>query len=460
MSQICHIVGIHEHGAAGLTAEACAVLRDARLVIGAAHQLAAVASLLAPAAEPRDSAGQLAAVPEWIAAAAAAGRRVAVLATGDPLCHGIAGRLTRQLAARAPELRLVVLPGVSSLQLACARFQLPWQDAALVSVHAADAGEWAPGARHDHGLAPLLRAVARHDKILCLTAPANGPARIARALLAAGLGEAFRLDVAARLTAPDEVLFADLAPTDAAERTFPDPNVVILRRVRPRVARPAFGFADSDYVQRQPEKGLLTKLEARAVSLAKLRLTPAAIVWDIGAGAGTIGLEAAGLCPDGHVYAIEKNVADAANARENARRFGVLNYTLAEGKAPQHLADWPDPDAVFIGGSGGELAALIALCLARLQPGGQLVMNFVTLENLATATAALTAAGAAWEVTQLFAARSQPILDMHRLAAQNPVWIVSAARAASPAAQPADHGTPADRDHPPPTPGAFLETPP
>lgn len=460
MSQTCHIVGIHEHGAAGLTAEACGVLREARLVIGATHQLAAVAGLLSPAAEPRDSAGQLAAVPEWIVAATAAGHRVAVLATGDPLCHGIAGRLTRQLAARAPDLRLVVLPSVSSLQLACARFHLPWQDAALVSLHTADTGEWAPGARHDHGLAPLLRAVARHDKVLCLTAPANGPARIARALVAAGLGAAFRVDVAARLTAPDELLVADLAPAEAARRDFPDPNVVILRRVLPRQARPAFGFADGAYVQRQPEKGLLTKLEARAVSLAKLGLTPAAIVWDIGAGAGTIGLEAAGLCPDGHVYAIEKNVADAANARENARRFGVLNYTLVEGKAPQHLAGWPDPAAVFIGGSGGELGLLITLCLQRLRPGGHLVMNFVTLENLATATAALSAAGVPWEVTQLFAARSQPILDMHRLAAQNPVWIVSAVRAAAPPARSPDHGSaPVARERDAAAPAAFLENP-
>ena len=426
----CHVIGIHESGAASLAPAAAAVLRDAQLVLGATRQLAAVASLLADDAERRDISGQLSALPGWVADAVSAGRSVAVLATGDPLCHGIASRLTRTLAERAPDVRVVVLPNVSTVQLACARFNLPWQAAALVSVHAADAGEWTPGARHDHGLAPLLRALARHDTLVCLTSPANSPDRIARALVAAGLGEAFRLDVAARLTAPDEALFADLAPAEAAVRRFPDPNVLIVRRVAPRVPRPVFGFDDTEYAQRQPRGdqagGLLTKIEARAVSLAKLRLTAGAIVWDIGAGAGTVGLEAAGLCADGHVYAIEKNAADANNARANAQRFGVFNYTLAEGKAPDFLDGWPDPDAVFIGGSGGELATLISLCLRRLHPGGRLVMNFVTLENLATAAAVLTAAGAAWEVTQLSAARSQPILDMHRLAAQNPVWIVAA----------------------------------
>lgn len=426
----CYVIGVHDGGALGTRPASAEESSDrplslwaqCDLVIGAAHQLRAVARHLPASAEQRDSTGRLGAVAGWVAQAQAEGQKVVVLATGDPLCFGIAASLIRQLG----QDRVVVLPALSSLQLAAARLGLAWQDARLISVHTADAGEWAPGARHDHGLAPLVRAITQHDKLLCLTSPANDPARIARLLIASGLGDAFRIDIVARLTAPDEAVFADLTPAEAAGRSFPQPNVVALRRVMPRPLRPRFGFDDQDYVQRQPEKGLLTKLEVRAVSLAKLRLKPDALVWDIGAGAGTVGLEAAQLCPEGHAYAIEKNPADAANARENAIRFGVLNYTLAEGKAPEPLADWPDPDAVFIGGSGGELAVLITLCLARLKPDGRLVMNFVTFENLATAAAALKAAGAAWEIVQLSAARSQPILDMHRLAAQNPVWIVVA----------------------------------
>ena len=111
-----------------------------------------------------------------------------------------------------------------------------------------------------------------------------------------------------------------------------------------------------------------------------------------------------------------------------ARAFGVSNHTLVHGKAPEGLDAWPDPDAVFIGGSGGELQELIALCLRRLRTGGWLVMNFVTLENLASATQALQAQGAVWDVLQLQAARSKPILHMHRMAAENPVWIVCAQR--------------------------------
>jgi precorrin-6Y C5,15-methyltransferase (decarboxylating) len=434
----CYVVGVHDNGVFNPEVALGGIFCDRReslwdkadLVIGAPHQLRAVESLLRAEAERRDSTGRIGAVAGWVAQALADQLNVIVLATGDPLCFGVAGALIEKLGRE----RVVVLPHLSSLQLAAARLGLPWQDAKLVSVHAADAGEWAPGARHDHGLAPLLRAVVRHDKLFCLTSPANDPARIARLLLAAGLGEAFRIDVAARLASPDEVVFADLSPAEVATRDYPQPNVVALRRVAPRTVRHAFGIEDHEYVQRQPRGdqngGLLTKFEVRAVSLAKLRLTPAALVWDIGAGAGTVGLEAAQLCPDGHTYAIEKSPADAANARGNARRFGVFNYTLVEAKAPECLDAWPDPDAVFIGGSGGELAALIELCLSRLKPGGRLVMNFVTFENLATATTALKVAGVAWEILQLSAARSQPILDLHRLAAQNPVWIVVATKEA------------------------------
>ena len=139
-----------------------------------------------------------------------------------------------------------------------------------------------------------------------------------------------------------------------------------------------------------------------------------------------MGLEAAQLCPDGYVYAIEKNAEDAVIAARNGARLGVHNYALAHAKAPQGMAHWPAPDAVFIGGSGGELDTLIRIALMRLKPDGVLVMSFVTFENLGAALATLKALGAVWDITQLQAARSRPLLDMHRLAAENPVWVVCA----------------------------------
>lgn len=430
----CRVLGVLDDGAASLSATARAHLRAADRVIGGARTLALLEAEIRPDAERLDLTGRLSAVPGWVSEAREAGRKVVVLATGDPLCHGIAGFLAARLCVQAIE----VLPNVSTLQLACARVGLVWQDAKIVSIHARDAGEWQVGAPPTHGLHTLAQALRAHDRLLVLTSPENTPARIARLLLAEGQGEDFRMAVAERLLQPDERVRADLAPAEVAEappQAFADPNVVLLWRVRPRPNPVRFGLADRDYHQRQPDKGLITKQEVRAVSLARLQLRADSVVWDIGAGSGSVGLEAARLCPQGHVWAIEKNEADVAIARRNRDAFAVSNHTLVHGRAPEGLEAWPDPDAVFIGGSGGELSSLIALCLRRLRPGGHMVMNFVTLENLAVATQALKAMEATdaidWDVLQLQAARSRPILDMHRMAAENPVWIVCARKEAA-----------------------------
>lgn len=425
MSETCTLVGILDDGWPSLTDAARGALAAAGLVVGVRRMLDRVAPHLPPNIELRAMDGLLSKVPEWVRLAQADGIEVTILATGDPLCHGIASMMIAKLGAGAVR----VLPALSTIQVACARLKRPWQDIRIVSVHGADAGEWREGATPDHGLYPLVREVEEHERIAAFTSPHNGPDRIARALLLAGFGDSLRISVAARLNLPDEVLFPDLTLEEAAQRRFPDPGIVLIERHGARDERALFGFEDGDYLQRQPDKGLITKLEARALSLAKLGLRPGSIVWDIGAGAGSVGLEAARIARHGHVFAVEKTPADAANCRENARRLRATNYTLIENRAPAGLDAWPAPDAVFIGGSGGELADLIELSLARLKPGGRLVMNFVTFENLATATGTLAKLGIAWEVVQLSAARSQPLLDMHRLAALNPVWIVVAMHA-------------------------------
>ena len=426
--QPCRVIGVLDDGVASLNPTALAHLRNADLVIGGARALALFEAQIAPDAVRRDLTGQLSAVPEWIRSAREAQQRSVVLATGDPLCHGIASYLASRLCIEAIE----VLPNVSTLQLACARVGLAWQDAKIVSIHAKDAGEWTQGAAPSHGLYALAQALRQHDRLAVLTSPHNTPDRIARLLLAEGQGDDFHLAVVERLCTADERVAADLSPAEAAQQTFADPNVVLLWRTRPRPMAVRFGLADASYQQRQPDKGLITKQEVRAVSLARLQLRPDSVVWDLGAGSGSVGLEAARLCPQGHVWAIEKNEGDVAITSRNVQAFGVSNHTLVHGKAPEGLQKWGDPDAVFIGGSGGELGELITLCLRRLKPGGWLVMNFVTLENLAAATQALAAQNAQWDVLQLQAARSKPILHMHRMAAENPVWIVCA-QIASPA---------------------------
>ncbi|AUB85522.1 precorrin-6y C5,15-methyltransferase (decarboxylating) subunit CbiE [Candidatus Thiodictyon syntrophicum] len=450
MTETCTLIGILDDGWPGLADAARARLTAAGCVIGAARTLDLVASRLAPGARQLPMDGALAQVPGWVRQAWAEGLRVAVLATGDPLCHGIGGRLMAALGAAAIE----VLPAPSTLQLACARLKVPWQGAHIASCHSAGSGEWEPGATPAHALYQVVQAVAQYPLVGVFTSPENGPDRIARALLTVGYGEEISLSVAARLDCPDEALFPDLSLEEAAGLEFAGPNIVILERGLERGAAgkpgrggagvaagrrshmvgsdPVFGLADGDFAQQRPRvgegAGLITKLEVRAVSLAKLALRPDSLVWDIGAGSGAVGLEASRISYAGHVWAIERAAAQAADARANARRLRAGNYSLYEGEAPAGLDAWPDPDAVFIGGSGGGLEALIELVAGRLRPGGHLVLNLVTLENLATATAALDRADLAWDLIQLALARSRPIRGLHRLAALNPVWILTAAR--------------------------------
>lgn len=423
----CRIVGVLDDGINSLSQSALAHLQSAQLVIGGTRTLQRFAAQISPDAQQRDLTGALSQVPEWIRAAQAAGQRVVVLATGDPLCHGIAAYLASRLCIEAIE----VIPNVSTLQLACARLGLPWQEMKFSSVHSRDAGDWVAGSDPGHGLYGLLRDIRQHDRLAVLTSPFNTPDRIARMLVTEGLADDFEMAVAERLCQPEERIVSGISIQAATQIPFADPNVVLLWRTTLRAPQVLFGLPDASFEQRHPDKGLITKNEVRAVSLARMQLRADSVVWDIGAGSGSVGLEAARLCRRGHVYAIEKNVDDSAIVQRNRHAMGISNHTLVHGKAPEGLAAWADPDAVFIGGSGGELVELIALILQRLKAGGWLVMNFVTLENLSVAVETLKASGANWDVLQLQASRSKPILHMNRMAAENPVWIVCAQAGAS-----------------------------
>ena len=419
----CQIIGVLDNGIQGLTSDVVKTIQSANLVIGATRTLQLFSALIKQA-EKKDLTGHLKDVPGWIAIALQMEQKVVVLATGDPLCHGIASFLYKRLDKELLE----IIPNVSSLQLAFSRIGLPWQDAKIVSVHNKDAGEWKKGAGLEHGLYGLLQAVFNNDKVAILTGPENTPDRIARMMVVEKIANQFDMTVAENLLLEDEKIVQNKTVEFMAKQVFNGNDIVILQRKQAKQARTLFGLQDSDFHQRKPDKGLITKREVRAVSLAMMQLKNNSIVWDIGAGSGAVGLEAARLCNQGYVYAIEKNSADFEIASKNAEQLEVYNYHLINSKAPLGLDDWPNPDAVFIGGTGGELAELIQLCLQRLTPDGWLVMNFVTIENLSTAVESLKNYNARWNITQLQASRSQPILHMHRMKSENPVWVISVQR--------------------------------
>ena len=415
------ILGVLDNGEAGLTSEHLNILKKADAIIGGSRVLALFASEFKPDAEMFDLTGHLKEVPARIEAALDQTQAVVVLATGDPLCHGIANYLKKKIGLSKLDIR----PNVSALQLACARVGVSWQDAYICSVHSKDAGEWVGGRGQEHGLYPLFKACVQHRKIITFTSPENSPARIASMLIAENMAEDLEMIIAENLLKDDERIVADVPVSGLAAHDFASLNLVILERKTAITKSTLFGLEDATFNQRKPEKGLITKREVRAVSLAHMQLKANSIVWDIGAGSGSVGLEAARLCPNGWVYAVEKNEADYAIAKSNQQKMDVHHYTLINNKAPQGMDDWPNPDAVFIGGSGGELAGLIRLILSRLNDEGHLIMNFVTIENLTVAVETLKALHVDWHVTQMQVSRSKPILHMHRMAAENPVWIVS-----------------------------------
>ncbi|UFJ41477.1 precorrin-6y C5,15-methyltransferase (decarboxylating) subunit CbiE [Brevibacillus humidisoli] len=396
MKQPIKIIGIGDDGQAGLLPLYRSWIMESELLVGGERHLAFFPDYTG---EKRVVKGGLSALVESLAEES---RATVILASGDPLFYGIGGYLAKKLPVE-------IYPALSSIQLAFARMGEAWQDAYVTSVHG----------RSMQGLAQRIDG---RDKVALLTDAENNPAAIAAYLLKYQMTE-YRAFVGENLGSPQErVGWYDLQ--EMAERTFSELNVVVLRRQQAGPVWP-LGIPDESFAQRKPDKGLITKQEVRVLSLAQLQLTPESVVWDIGTCTGSVAIEAARIAREGAVYAIEKNADDLENCRENMARFRT-DFTLVHGKAPDGLEQFPDPNAVFIGGSGGELAELIRICCDRLKSGGRIVVNAATVETLYQAMQAFAASGHETKVTLVQLSRSKPILSMTRFEGLNPVYIVTA----------------------------------
>lgn len=424
----CWILGVLDSGPDSLTPAACRLLQSADLVLGETRFLELFHAMIPSHALRRSMSGQLKELPSWIESARLQGQRVVVLATGDPLFSGIAGHLSHKI----PIENLRVLAAATTPQLAFSRLMLPWTQARFVTLHASDNGDWHPTAPATHPFFVLIRLLPNADLIAVLTSPANTPSRIARMLLQLELDKQYLMSVAEQLETPQERVVRDLTPDQVAKEAFANPNVVILQRRKetsPPDSLPVMGLPESCFLpQKDKQGGLITKQEVRVIVLAHLALRPESIVWDLGAGSGSVGLEAARLCPKGWVWAVEKDAGRARQIRANRVGLGVVNYTLLEARAMEVLETWPDPDAIFIGGSGGELTELLDSSQHRLRPGGRLVLALVTLEHLSSTLTILAQSGWSWLVTQVQINHSRPLLDLHRLVPDAPVWVVTANR--------------------------------
>ncbi len=332
---------------------------------------------------------------------AASDQRVAVLASGDPGFHGIAARLVERLGFGGVE----IYPNLSSVQAAFARLKEPWEDAALVSLHG-------------HGAQALWPALARADRVAVLTEPKQGPDHIARLLIERGV-ENWEMAVAEDLGGPDERVGVYDLPRAAVTR-FSPLNLAVLRRTRP--PRPLrLGAPEEAY---EHAGGLITKSEVRAVALGLLELGPGMTLWDLGAGCGSLGIEASLLVPGGRVLAVERQPERVEMIKANRRRYEAGCLEVVQGELPQAMEGLPAPDRVFVGGGGAELPAILAGAAQRLPRGGVLVAAVVLLASLETARQTLGQAGLETQVSQAQVSRSVRLGNDEFLRALNPVWLV------------------------------------
>jgi precorrin-6Y C5,15-methyltransferase (decarboxylating) len=403
-----HIIGVGSDGLAGLTARARELLTSADLVLGSDHTLSLV---------PETRAEHFPIGPDLqegvrLLETNFGRKRMVVVASGDPLFYGVA----RYLCDRLGKERFEVLPHVSSMQLAFARIKESWEEAYLTNLAT-------------HPLAIVLDRLRVAEIVGLFTSEAEGPPTIARELLARGI-DYFRAYVCENLGAPDErVTQGELA--EIQEMEFAPLNVMILKRKpgRPDQQRlggrfRVFGNPDDLFAQSRPKSGLITQAEVRAIALSQLDVQPGSIVWDVGAGSGSVAIEAARLAQPGKVFAIEQEAADYHLILANAETFGVRNLTAVHGIAPAVFSELPPPDGVFVGGTGHEIGRMLEVAYLALRPGGRMVVNVATLETLSATYEALKELASPVHVLLINVARGTEQLETLRFEAVNPTFLL------------------------------------
>ncbi len=411
MSKI-HVVGIGLDGAGGLTEQVREIVNRATLLIGSDRHLSYF---------PTHPAQQLA-LGDFTQAINLIGTSkeecIAILVSGDPLFFGL-GRL---LLLELPPEHLTFHPHLSAVQLAFSSIKVPWQDACFVSIH---------GRCNDQLVQVLQQG---KEKIAVLTDGVNTPKAIAQLFLSLDLPTNYKFWVCENLGGDNEQVNC-FSASELIERTFAPLNVVILLRqeqATPDITKlPHFGISDRHFLGFSDRPGLMTKREIRVLVLGELALQSHQVVWDIGAGTGAVAIEIARLHPHSQVYAIEKTAVGYGLITKNCRRFQVENVAAIQGAAPEVLANLPDPDRVFIGGSGGNLTEILNAC-DRLSPQGVIVLAIATLEHLTIALSWLGDRAWNYQLLQVQLSRSVPVAHLTRFSPLNPVTIIAATPATKP----------------------------
>lgn len=407
MARTVSIVGMGPGNAALMTRGAQEALEQADLVVGARRLLESLPTGNTRMVAAVTSADVLAALDD------ASWGRAVIAMSGDVGMFSGARGLATKIRETLGEVQVVTLPGISSMQCLAAALERPWQDWRFVSAH---------------GVACDLVCLARtNPELFLVTGGENTVGALCERLARAGLGAA-RVSVGERLGYLEQRVVVSSA-AELAGADFDQLSVMLVEAAecgeKPEVVWP---WATPGIPDDQFERGRvpMTKQEIRAVALSKLGVAATDTIWDVGAGTGSVSVECALLARAGQVFAVERKPEAVELARRNARRFGLNNLRVIEGKAPDALLDLPAPQAVFVGGSAGTLAQVLDLALEK-NPQVRVCVSAVTLETLAAATSLL--ASDAWEgfeAVQVQATRAESVAGYKMMRAQNPVFIVSA----------------------------------
>ena len=391
------LIGMGSGQPENLTLQGLAALRQADLILGARRLLAV---LPAGCTENRAAAYRPDEVAELLQTSGA--ENAVLVYSGDTGFYSGASSMMEKLEALGVRAR--VLPGLSSIQLLAAALGRPWQGWNLVSAH---------GRTCD----PVAECMQGRPTFF-LTGGSEDPATLCAQLAAEGFGDVQGV-VGQCLGTPEEKLFRGSVKELAAGR-FNSLSVLLVEAAEV-LPRRAPGLPDEAF-----ERGdvPMTKQEVRAAVLAKLAVRPEDILWDVGAGTGSVSVELALAAPRGRVYAVECRPEGCALIKANREKFRTRNLVLVEGLAPAALSDLPAPDAVFIGGSKGSLAAIVDAALDK-NPDARICVSAIALETLSAAVAALTAKGRTVQVSQLAVSRARAVGGLHLMMAQNPIYLIT-----------------------------------
>ena len=391
------LIGMGSGQPENLTLQGLAALRQADLILGARRLLAV---LPAGCTENRAAAYRPDEVAELLQTSGA--ENAVLIYSGDTGFYSGASSMMEKLEALGVRAR--VLPGLSSIQLLAAALGRPWQGWNLVSAH---------GRTCD----PVAECMQGRPTFF-LTGGSEDPATLCAQLAAEGFGDVQGV-VGQCLGTPEEKLFRGSVKELAAGR-FNSLSVLLVEAAEV-LPRRAPGLPDEAF-----ERGdvPMTKQEVRAAVLAKLAVRPEDILWDVGAGTGSVSVELALAAPRGRVYAVECRPEGCALIKANREKFRTRNLVLVEGLAPAALSDLPAPDAVFIGGSKGSLAAIVDAALDK-NPDARICVSAIALESLSAAVAALTAKGRTVQVSQIAVSRARAVGGLHLMMAQNPIYLIT-----------------------------------